>query len=72
MVPVRDVVLQGDFRSRRRGRIASAVAQPTLRPWWIGPTDTESRVLAIGDLPKAERLMNILAADHPADRLRLG
>ena len=64
-------MLQGDFRSRRRSRIAPAVAQPTLRPWWIGATDTGSRVLAIGDAPKADRLLDILSNDHPDKRFLL-
>ena len=64
-------MLQGDFRSRRRSRTASAVAQPALRPWWTGATDTVSRVLAIGDAPKADRLLDILSTEHPRERFRL-
>ena len=64
-------MLQGDFRSRRRSRSASAVAQPTLRPWRIGAADTESRVLAVGDAPKADRLLDILSTDHPDERFLL-
>jgi lipopolysaccharide/colanic/teichoic acid biosynthesis glycosyltransferase len=63
--------MQGDFRSRRRSRVASAVAQPTLRPRRIGATDSESRVLAIGDAPKAGRLLDILSTDHPDERFLL-
>ncbi|HEY5167963.1 MAG TPA: sugar transferase [Thermoleophilia bacterium] len=70
-MPVRDVVLQGDFRSRHRSRATSAVAQPAVRPWRIGATDSESRVLAIGDAPKADRLLDILSTDHPDQRFLL-
>jgi lipopolysaccharide/colanic/teichoic acid biosynthesis glycosyltransferase len=47
------------------------VPQPTPRPWWTGATDTESRVLAVGDAPKADRLLDILSTDHPDERFLL-
>ena len=70
MVPVRDVVLRGDVRSRGRGRTEAAAPQPTLFSAWSGAGST-SRVLAIGELPHPEHFMRILSADDPDDRLEL-
>ena len=70
VVPVRDIVLGGDFRSRGRSTSATP-AQPALHTRRIGVAGRESWVLAIGDAPEAERLVGVLSADHPRERIHL-